>query len=110
MYLHPDYSPRAQRGLGIDDYCRHDHAELDTNEAYHVISCNQCGRWWWCYGELAGIWADFIRYGRMDDSDSPRVNIVCSPKAWPTTDNKVEDVEYRDVTGEGRGVVHGSSA
>jgi hypothetical protein len=75
------------------DYCRHDDVDLDTNEDHHAISCNHCGRWWRCYGDLQGVWADFIKYARMDGSDPATVNIVCSPKAWHITDNKVEAVE-----------------
>ena len=82
-----------KRGAAIDDYCSHDDVDLDTNESYHVISCNQCGRWWQCYGDAQGMWSNFLKYGRMDDSSPSTVNIVCSPKAWPTTDNKVENVE-----------------
>ena len=68
------------------DYCRHDDVDLDTNEDHYAISCNQCGRWWRCYGQVAEVWSDFIRYGRMDASDPSTVHIVCSPKAWPTTE------------------------
>ncbi len=80
-------------GVDIDDYCRHDDIDLDTNEDYHVISCNQCGRWWRCYGDLQGAWANFLKYARMDDSNPSTVKVSCAPKAWPTTDNKVENVE-----------------
>jgi hypothetical protein len=38
-YPYPDCLPRAQRGLAIDDYCRHESVNLDTNEDNHVISC-----------------------------------------------------------------------
>lgn len=90
-YPYPGYFPRARRGLGIDGYCRHDDVDLDTNVDYHVISCNQCGRWWRCYGDLAGVWGDFIRYVRMDGCDPPTVNIVCSPKAWPIAGDGMDD-------------------
>ena len=37
------------------------------------------------------MWADFVKYGRIDGSDPPIVKVVCSPKAWPTTDTDVEE-------------------
>jgi hypothetical protein len=103
-YSYPGYLPRAQRGVDIDHYCRHNDVDLDTNEDHHAISCNHCGRWWRCYGQFADIWTDFIRYGRMDGSDPSTVNIVCSPKAWHITDNKVEteEIEYSFSYGGGR--------
>ena len=91
-------------GVDIDDYCRHDDVDLDTNEDHHVISCTHCGRWWRCYGQFAEVWTGFIRYGRMYGSDPSTVNIVCSPKAWHITDNKVEieEIEYSFSYGGGR--------
>ncbi len=38
---------------------------------------------------MAGVWADFIRYGRLDRSDPSTVNLRCSPKAWPVTEPEV---------------------
>ena len=35
---------------------------------------------------MAGVWADFTRYGRLDGSDPPTLNLRCSPKAWPVTE------------------------
>lgn len=102
-YPYPDSLPRAQRGLDIDGYCRHDDVDLDADTNQHLIECNQCGRWWRCYGEVQGVWSDFIKYNRMDGSEPPTVNIVCSPKGWPTTGEKVE-YEY------GRSVLHESKA
>jgi hypothetical protein len=39
---------------------------------------------------VQGVWRDFLKYGRMDDSDPPTVNVKCSPQVWPTTDDKVD--------------------
>jgi hypothetical protein len=91
-YPYPDCLPRAQEGLAIDDYCRHDNVNLDADTNQHLIECNQCGRWWRCYGDVQDVWRDFLKYGRMDDSDPPTVNVKCSPHTWPTTDDKVEAV------------------
>ena len=71
------------------DYCRHDDVDLETTENVHALSCNQCGRWWDCYGEFATVWAAFIKYNRIDGSEPPIVNIVGSPKEWPTSDKKI---------------------
>ena len=87
-YTYFNCSPCGQRGLAIDGYCMHDDVDLDTNEDYHVIKCNQCSRWWQCYGESVGMWSAFIKYNRMDGSEPATVNVVCSPKAWATTDYK----------------------
>ena len=88
-YPYPDRLPCAQEGLVIEDYCRHDDIDLDTNEDYHVISCNQCGRWWRCYGDMQDVWGYFLKFSRMDGSDPPTVNIVGSLKEWPTSDKKM---------------------
>lgn len=50
--------------------------------------------WWQGYGDLKSIWSDFLKYGRMDDSNPSTVKVSCSPKAWPTTDEQVEAVEH----------------
>ena len=76
------------------DYCRHDDVDIGTNENFHAISCNQCGRWWDCYGQFAAVWAYFIKYNRMDGSEPPTVSIVGSPKAWPTSDKKMVQATY----------------
>ena len=89
-YPKSDYLPRTQRGLAIEGYCRHDDVCLDADTNQHLIECNQCGRWWRCYGDVQGVWRDFLKYGRMDDSDPPTVNVKCSPQVWPTTDDKVD--------------------
>jgi hypothetical protein len=58
---------------------------------------------------LAGVWADFIKYSRLDGSDPPTVKVVCSPKAWSTTDNDVEDVGFEYGGGRyARSILHGS--
>jgi hypothetical protein len=89
------------------DYCKHNGVDIETNEDHHAIGCNQCGRWWRCYGGFADIWADFIRYGRMDGSDPPTVNIVCSTKDWPTSGNEVEDAGFEEYHGRyGRSVLY----
>lgn len=108
-YPYPECLPCAQRRLGIDDYCRHDDVDLDTNEDHHAIRCNQCGRWWQCYGDLQGAWRDFLKYGRMDDSNPSTVSISCSPKAWPTADNEAEDAAFEYGIGYEGTVVHGGS-
>lgn len=61
-----------------------------------MICCNECGRWWRCYGHLADLWADFIRYGKLDGNDPTTVNTVCPVKAWPIKDDKVANagLEY----------------
>ena len=110
-YPYPDLLGRAQRRVGIDDHCRHDNVSLEGNEDHHLIECNQCARWWRCYGQLAGVWADFIKYSRLDGSDPPTVTVVCSPKAWSTTDNDVEDVGFEyGGSRYAKSVLHGSSA
>jgi hypothetical protein len=76
------------------DYCRHDDVDLDANENFHAISCNQCRRWWDCYGQFADVWANFIKFNRMDGSEPPTVNIVGSPKEWPTSDKKTVEAVY----------------
>ena len=76
-------------GIGIDD-CRHDHVYLYTGEDHHVITCNQCGRWWRCYMDFADAWSSFTKYARGDGSDPATVSISCSPKAWPTKGEEKE--------------------
>ena len=58
---------------------------------------------------MPDIWADFIRYHRMDGSEPTMVNIVCATKAWPTTGNKVEDAGFEYSGRYGRSVLHGVS-
>jgi hypothetical protein len=93
-YPYPDALLHAHRGLVIDDYCRHDDVNLDADTNQHLIECNQCGRWWRCYGDVQDVWRDFLKYGRMDDSDPPTVNIVCSSKAWPTSEKETVQATY----------------
>ncbi len=88
-----DYSSRAQEGLDIDGYCRHDDVYLDADTNQHLIRCNQCDLWWQGYGDLESIWSYFLKYGRMDDSSPSTVNISCSRKAWPITHEQVEYVK-----------------
>ena len=66
--------------------CTHDDICLRAGKDEHLIECNECGRWWRCYGELADAWSGFTRYGRMDGSEPSTVNIMCSPQAWPNAD------------------------
>ncbi len=84
-----DCLPCARRGLVIDGYCRHDDVDLDVGKDEHLIECNQCGTWWQCYGELEVVWGQFLKYGRLDESDPSTVNVVCEPQAWPATKDKV---------------------
>lgn len=79
-------------GSAVDEYCRHDDVDLKTDEDYHVIKCNQCSRWWQCYGDLRVIWRNFIKFDRLNGGEPATVNIVgCLPEAWTTTENKVKD-------------------
>lgn len=64
------------------ELCTHDDVNLDADTNEHLIECNRCGRWWRCYGELADVWADFIRFERIDGGDPSIVNVRCSPRAW----------------------------
>ncbi len=69
----------------------HDDVDLGTNEDYHLISCNQCGTWWQCYGDLQEMWSLFKRFGRGDGCEPATVNIVgCSPEALFPSRDKVE--------------------
>ena len=79
----------TSKGADIED-CRHDDVYLYTGEDHHVITCNQCDRWWWCYMDLADAWTSFTKYGRGDGSDPPTVGISCSPKAWSATGRETE--------------------
>lgn len=64
------------------DLCTHDDIRLDADTDRHLIECNQCGRWWRCYGELVDVWADFVRFERIDGGDPSTVNVKCSPTPW----------------------------
>jgi hypothetical protein len=44
------------------DSCTHDNVCLDADTSEHHILCNQCGRWWQCYGDVRDVWKDFTRY------------------------------------------------
>ena len=78
--------PRTQSDFAATDHCAHDDVCLETGEGFHLIECNECGRWWRCYGELADAWSGFTRYGRMDGSEPSTVSVKCSPQAWPSAD------------------------
>ena len=67
------------KGIDIDD-CRHDDVHLSTEEDYHVITCNQCGRWWRNHMSMADAWSVFIKYAREGGSEPAMVSISCSPK------------------------------
>jgi hypothetical protein len=65
--------------MDMDD-CRHDDVSLSTEEDYHVITCNQCGRWWRNYMPWTDAWRLFIQYAREDGSEPAMVSINCLPK------------------------------
>lgn len=71
------------------DYCKHDDVCIDADTNHYFIECHQCGRWWDCYGQFAVVWADFVKYNRMDEGEPPTVNIVGPLKALPTSDKKM---------------------
>lgn len=72
------------------DYCRHDNVDLDVDEDQYQIGCNQCGRWWRCYGDLRVVWSNFLRYECMGGGDPTTVNSVGrSPEGWATSRDKV---------------------
>ncbi len=69
----------------------HDDVDLDAGTDEHLISCNQCGTWWQGYGDLQDMWSLFKRFGRGDGNEPATVNVVSSPEAWTTTEDKVKD-------------------
>jgi hypothetical protein len=83
---------RPQKGSAIDGYCRHDDVYLDADTNQHLIECNQCGRWWRCYGDVQDAWSNFLKYGRMDDSNPSTVHISCSREVWPAVNDEVKTV------------------
>lgn len=68
------------------NFCAHDDVFLEAGTDEHLIACNECGRWWRCYGGLADAWSGFTRYGRLDGGEPSTVNVKCSPQAWPKVD------------------------
>lgn len=71
----------------------HDDVDLDAGTDQHLISCNQCGTWWQCYGDLQDMWSLFKRFGRGDGGEPATVNIVgCSPQTWPITEDEMQPV------------------
>ncbi len=75
------------------DDCRHSDVDLDTYEDYHVISCNQCSRWWRNHMPVAEAWNWFIKYGRAGNSSELTVNISCPPIARLKKGGKIDTVE-----------------
>ena len=62
--------------------CTHDEVYLDADTNQHLIECNQCGRWWRCYGDVQDVWRDFLRYWMPDGHPPATVKVKCSPTPW----------------------------